>query len=70
MQDCIYSILFEQKLLANLLTIAYSIYYSIILLYQGNKKISYEGPAGSAEEALKLAVQGIFKDDGDNNGNQ
>ena len=35
----------------------------------GNKKLYYEGPAGSAEEALKLAVQGIFKDNGDNNGN-
>lgn len=26
-----------------------------------NKRISYEGPASSAEEALKLAVKGVFK---------
>lgn len=30
-----------------------------------NKRISYEGPAGSAEEALKLAVKGAFKNEGD-----
>ena len=32
-----------------------------------SKKISYEGPAGSAEEALKLAVKGAFDMDGDSN---
>ncbi|MCD7835162.1 MAG: hypothetical protein LUG83_00580 [Lachnospiraceae bacterium] len=36
---------------------------------KGNKKISYEGPADSAEDALKLAVQGMFTSNGDNNGN-
>lgn len=30
-----------------------------------NKRISYEGPANSAEEALKLAVKGAFNDEGD-----
>lgn len=30
-----------------------------------NKRISYEGPANSAEEALKLAVQGVFNNEGD-----
>lgn len=30
-----------------------------------NKKISYEGPANSAEEALKLAVERTFNDESD-----
>lgn len=30
-----------------------------------NKRISYEGPANSAEEALKLAVKGAFNNEGD-----
>lgn len=33
-----------------------------------SKKISYEGPAGSAEDALKLAVKGMFGMHGDSNG--
>lgn len=33
-----------------------------------NKKISYEGPAGTAEEALKLAVKEAFKEEEDHNG--
>lgn len=30
-----------------------------------NKKISYEGPANSAEEALKLAVESVFNNESD-----